>query len=54
MNEGIHNWDPLSVEQTTEFMSGSPVLWWIAGGWAIDFFLDRQTRSHGDTDVLIR
>ena len=28
--------------------------WWIAGGWAIDLFLKRQTRPHDDIDVLIR
>jgi hypothetical protein len=27
--------------------------WWIAGGWAIDLHLGRQTRKHDDTDVLI-
>jgi hypothetical protein len=35
-------------------MSGAGVPWWIAGGWAVDLFLGRQTREHGDTDVLIR
>ena len=25
--------------------------WWIAGGWAIDLFLDRETRPHEDLDV---
>jgi len=54
MGEDIHNWDPLSVEETVELMSGLSVPWWIAGGWAIDLFLGRQTRAHGDTDVLVR
>jgi hypothetical protein len=27
--------------------------WWIAGGWAIDLHVGRQTRAHEDTDVLI-
>jgi hypothetical protein len=27
--------------------------WWIAGGWALDLFLDKVTRAHGDIDVGI-
>ncbi|MBN2056375.1 hypothetical protein JW905_15740 [bacterium] len=26
---------------------------WLAGGWALDLFLGRRTRDHGDTDVLV-
>lgn len=27
--------------------------WWIAGGWAIDLHLGRQTRHHADVDALV-
>jgi hypothetical protein len=27
--------------------------WCIAGGWAIDLFLDRVTRPHADVDVAV-
>jgi hypothetical protein len=27
--------------------------WWIAGGWALDLFLDAETRPHGDVDVAV-
>jgi Aminoglycoside-2''-adenylyltransferase len=27
--------------------------WWIAGGWAIDLFVDRITRAHDDVDVAV-
>ena len=54
MTDDTHNWDPMSVEDAAGLMSGLSVPWWIAGGWAIDLFLGRQTRSHGDTDILIR
>jgi hypothetical protein len=50
----IHNWQPLTVEEAASLLSGLRVPWWIAGGWAIDLFLGRQTREHGDTDVLVR
>jgi hypothetical protein len=46
-------WDPLSVPEIAEMMRGLTVPWWIAGGWALDLFLGRQTRPHEDTDVQI-
>lgn len=47
------HWKPLSVPQTAGLMTGLDCAWWIAGGWAIDLFLNRATRSHSDTDVLV-
>jgi hypothetical protein len=54
MAEDIDTWQPLSVEEVADLLSGLQVPWWIAGGWAIDLFVGRQTRPHADTDVLIR
>lgn len=34
-------------------MKGLSVPWWIAGGWAIDLFVGRQTRPHGDCDIVV-
>ncbi len=34
-------------------MSGFPGPWGIAGGWAIDLFLQRETRPHSDIDIAI-
>ena len=31
----------------------APFQWWITGGWALDLFLGKQTRTHLDTDVAI-
>ncbi|WP_202878839.1 nucleotidyltransferase domain-containing protein [Ornithinimicrobium ciconiae] len=36
-----------------ELFTGADCMWFIAGGWAIDLFIGRQTRPHGDTDVLV-
>ena len=41
------------MSQTVELLSGLEVWWWIAGGLAIDLFLNRSTRHHMDTDVLV-
>ncbi len=30
-----------------------PAPWFIAGGWAIDAFVGRETRPHGDLDVAV-
>jgi hypothetical protein len=30
-----------------------PVPWYVAGGWAIDLFVDRVTRDHQDVDLVI-
>jgi hypothetical protein len=54
MTEDTHKWNPLSVDEVTELLSPVRFPWWIAGGWAIDLFLGRQTRPHADTDVLVR
>ncbi|MCD4848489.1 MAG: amino acid transporter [Candidatus Aegiribacteria sp.] len=54
MSEANHNWEPLSIQEVAELLSGLSVPWWIAGGYAIDLFVGRETRSHGDMDVLIR
>jgi len=33
--------------------AGIPARWWVAGGWAIDLWLGRQTRDHIDLDIAI-
>ncbi len=44
-------WDPLSPAKVSVLMLGFDPTWWVAGGWAIDLFLGRQTRDHHDTDI---
>lgn len=34
-------------------MRGFPSFWCVAGGWAIDLYLGRVTRSHGDVELAI-
>jgi len=53
VNLDPHNWSPLSVEEAATVCEGVSVPWWIAGGWAVDLFVGRTTRAHGDIDVLI-
>ena len=36
-----------------EILTASDIPWAVAGGWALDLFLGRQTREHADLDVAI-
>ena len=49
----LGHWEPLGVREAATFLAGLPAPWWIAGGWAIDLFVGRQTRAHGDLDVEV-
>lgn len=49
-----YEWSPLSVEEIRALFADWPAPWGIAGGWALDLHLGRQTRQHDDIDVLLR
>ncbi|AJD89624.1 hypothetical protein JMA_03070 [Jeotgalibacillus malaysiensis] len=53
MSIDIDCWNPLSLSEVQALFHGAPVQWWIAGGWALDLYLERQTREHSDIDVVI-
>jgi hypothetical protein len=46
-------WDPLSPEDVVRLFAAFPGRWCIAGGWAVDLFIGKQSRAHSDVDVLI-
>jgi hypothetical protein len=48
-----HVWQPIAPHQAAELLAGLRARWWIAGGWAIDLFLGRQTRPHADLDIAL-
>jgi hypothetical protein len=43
-------YDPLEIQS---LLADTPFQWWITGGWALDLFLQEQTRHHFDIDVAI-
>jgi hypothetical protein len=51
--------DPGSRRQLTEILAFTSLLTsgdfdhWLFGGWAVDFYLGRVTRSHGDIDFAV-
>jgi hypothetical protein len=42
-----------AVHAAAEVMRAFPAPWCVAGGWALDLFLGRQTRAHTDVDLAI-
>jgi hypothetical protein len=46
-------WEPVHPQELAEFLASFARPWWICGGWALDLFLDRETRRHDDLDVAL-
>jgi hypothetical protein len=41
------------LRETSRLMQGFPAPWCVAGGWALDLFLGRVTRTHGDLELAV-
>ena len=48
------NWDPISLPQLVQLLKDLEAPWWIAGGYAIELFVGKSFRNHGDIDLLIK
>ncbi len=46
-------WEPLTPDQVQGRLAGFERPWWIAGGWALDLFMGRQTRAHDDVEIAL-
>jgi len=46
-------WDPWRPADIARLLAGVTAPWYVAGGWAIDLFLGRQTRDHGDLEIAV-
>jgi hypothetical protein len=44
-------WQPVDPNDGAAWFSSVDTPWWIAGGWALDLHLGRQSRFHADLDV---
>lgn len=42
-----------ALQRTLGLMEGFPAPGCVAGGWAVDLFLGKVTREHGDVDIAI-
>jgi hypothetical protein len=43
-------WTPSEVARR---LAGTTMPWYVAGGWALDLFVGRPTREHGDIEIAI-
>jgi hypothetical protein len=46
-------WEPVRPAELPALFAGLEAPWWVAGGWALDLFLGRETRRHEDLDVAM-
>ena len=44
-------WQPVDPVHGAAWFSSVDFVWWIAGGWALDLHLGRQSRPHADLDI---
>ena len=44
-------WRSVHPGEAAAFFSAVRVPWWIAGGWALDLFVGKQSRPHKDLDI---
>jgi len=49
----FNDWEPLSLEELRALLATLPVPWHLAGGHAIEVFLGKSIRVHGDIDILV-
>jgi Aminoglycoside-2''-adenylyltransferase len=50
---GIDAWLPWHPDEAMNQLAGLSALWCVAGGWALDLWLGRQTRPHHDLEIAV-
>ena len=53
MQPDIEAWYPWHPRDFAARMERAGVPWFVAGGWAIDLFLDMSTRDHEDLEIAV-
>lgn len=49
----LSEWEPWTPQQVSDALVDVAVPWAIVGGWAIDLWLDCQSRKHGDIEISL-
>jgi Aminoglycoside-2''-adenylyltransferase len=50
---GLDAWDAWRPEVVADRLDRCDVPWAIAAGWAVDLFVGRETRAHGDLEIAV-
>ncbi len=50
---GIEAWEAWAPEEAARVFAKLDVPWCVVGGWAIDLFLERETRAHEDLEIAV-
>ncbi len=53
MSNSVSSETPERLARVAELMSTFPSDWFLCGGWAVDSWLGRITRDHGDLDITV-
>jgi hypothetical protein len=46
-------WSGMTPRDIAQLLAAFDRPWWVAGGWAIDLALGRETRTHADMDIAL-
>jgi len=46
-------WEEFDPSRLLAVMAGFDAPWWVAGGWALDLWMERQTQPHQNVDIMI-
>ena len=46
-------WNPWHPTKLAERLKGSPAIWYVVGGWALDLWHGAQTRDHDDLEFAV-
>ena len=49
----LWEWEEFDAPRLLEVMADFDAAWWMAGGWALDLWMERESRSHQDVDIAI-
>lgn len=50
----LDDWAPWTPAEVADRLRGVSAPWYVLAGWAVDLFLDRQTREHEDIEIGVR
>lgn len=52
-DEVEYRWERFEIREMAILLKSIDAPWWIAGGLAIDLFLNHESRTHDDLDIVI-